>query len=151
MKCYLLNLFVFSSFVFILTMHGTSCLAVVNSKYMRLLSEWTVGIVNELGQNQVLFVHCKLKDDDLGDHNVTKGQTYKWQFKENIISTTLFWCTIRTSTNQHANFEVFLREKSEWLASHCNFRSCIWYARDNGIYLLNIPQSAFEFILNWEQ
>ncbi|KAG6603297.1 hypothetical protein SDJN03_03906, partial [Cucurbita argyrosperma subsp. sororia] len=37
-------------------MHGTSCLASVDSKAMRPLSEWTVGIVNELGQNQVLNI-----------------------------------------------------------------------------------------------
>ena len=151
MNSSMLNFFVISSFVFILTMHGTPCLASVDSKAMRPLSEWTVGIVNELGQNQVLFVHCKSKDDDLGDHNITSGQTYKWQFKENMTSTTLFWCTLRTPTNQHASFEVFWREKSEWLASHCNFQSCLWYARDNGIYLLNIPQSTFDLIHNWEQ
>lgn len=129
---------------------GSGLGSTMNSKYQRPLSEWTIGIVNQLSSNQILFAHCKSKDDNLGDHYVEVGQTYKWQFKENMTSTTLFWCTLRTPANLHATFEVFWRERGEWLGSRCNFRACIWYARDDGIYLLNIPQGSYELIHTWE-
>lgn len=150
----LLNYLMIPSLVLILTIAGSitpQCSALsMGSKYPRSFSEWTIGIVNQLGSNQKLFAHCKSKDDDLGDHTVEVGQTYQWHFKENALSTTLFWCTLRTPTNLHLSFEVFWREKGEWLGSRCNFRACLWYARDDGIYLLNIPQSSYELIHKWE-
>ena len=85
------------------------------SKYEHPLSKWKVGISNEMvGPNQTLTIHCKSKDDDLGERNLNVGQSFEWEFKENLISTTLYWCTFNTHPlNYHAAFQVFWREKGE--------------------------------------
>ena len=45
------------------------------SKYEHPLSKWKVGISNEMiGPNQTLKIHCKSKNDDLGEHNLNVGQ-----------------------------------------------------------------------------
>ena len=145
-------LLMLSSLALILTILGPlQCSALsIDSKYAPALSKWTVVILNKLSSNQQLFVHCKSKDDNLGDHVVEAGQSYEWKFRENAFQTTLFWCTLRTPTNLHQTFEVYWREKGEWLRSRCNFKICMWYARDDGIYLLNIPRGSFELIHKWE-
>ena len=147
-------LLMLSSLILILNISGSmmlQCSAMsIGSKYTPSFSKWTVAIINELSSNKQLFAHCKSKDDNLGYHTVEVGQTYQWQFKENALQTTLFWCTLWTPTNLHVTFEVFWREKGERLRSRCNFRACMWYARDDGIYLLNIPESSFELIHKWE-
>lgn len=145
----LVNYFV-SSLVLILTITGKQCLASTNTKYQRPFSKWRVAIVNQLSSNQNLFVHCKSKDNDLGDHYVPVEQNFQWEFRENAFSTTLFWCTLKTPTNLHASFEVFWREQHDWLSYRCNYTACIWVARDNGIYLHNTPEGSLELIHNWE-
>ncbi|OVA13122.1 Plant self-incompatibility S1 [Macleaya cordata] len=41
-----------------------------------------------------MVIHCRSKDDDLGEHSIPYGQTYTWSFHPNFIRTTLFWCGI---------------------------------------------------------
>ena len=37
-----------------------------------------------------LTVHCKSKNDDLGEHVLRTGENYSWNFKENFWRSTLF-------------------------------------------------------------
>ncbi|KAG7026497.1 hypothetical protein SDJN02_10497, partial [Cucurbita argyrosperma subsp. argyrosperma] len=41
--------------------------------------------------------------------------------------------------------EVFWPEsKHDWLGARCNYQLCVWLARDDGIYLEDLPHRAIE-------
>ncbi|XP_022143694.1 S-protein homolog 1-like [Momordica charantia] len=113
---------------------------------------WHVNIVNELNSEQTLFVHCQSKDDDLGEHNISVGTQYSFAFKDNIWGTTLFWCYLRKPNNSHADFDVYWVDngKGYWLYTRCNWKTCIWIAKDDGIYIKDIPVNQDQLIHKWE-
>ncbi|KAL6210888.1 hypothetical protein ACLB2K_016118 [Fragaria x ananassa] len=112
--------------------------------------KWHVHVVNGLSSGRTLFVHCKSKDDDLGIHNLAIGTETNWSFRENFIGTTLFWCYLRTDREEYASFDVFWEEHDhKWLQTRCNWKDCIWTARDDGIYIKNIPNNSDELIHKW--
>lgn len=115
------------------------------------LTKWKVTVANQLSSGHTLLVHCKSKDDDLGDHMLQVGQSFSWKFKVNFLANTLFWCNLRTSSNKHVSMEVFWPESHDWLGYRCNYETCNWDARDNGIYLENLPKNVDEFVRNWEK
>lgn len=106
-----------------------------------------VHVVNGLSGHRMLFVHCKSKDDDIGEHNLAVGTEISWSFKINFFATTLFWCYTRTD-HQHATFNVFWAHA--WLEDRCDRKTCIWTAKDDGFYLKNIPLNRDELIHKWE-
>ncbi|KAK8479353.1 hypothetical protein V6N12_074552 [Hibiscus sabdariffa] len=115
----------------------------------KLFRTWHVHAVNGLSSNKILFIHCKSADNDLGEHNLTAGNEFQWKFKENLLGTTLFWCFMASrSDHVHAKFNVFVINKD--LFYRCNWKHCIWIAKDDGIYLKNIPQGYDEFHYTWE-
>lgn len=111
---------------------------------------WHVHVVNGLSNNKVLFVHCKSGNDDLGEHNLTAGTETNWKFKLNFFGSTVFGRYASPNTEQkHASFEVFRRDDN--LLYKCNYSECIWTAKDDGIYLKNIPENKDEFKYHWRQ
>ncbi|XP_004139725.1 S-protein homolog 1-like [Cucumis sativus] len=112
---------------------------------------WSVSIVNGLSHLD-LNVHCQSKNDDLGNHHLVKrGDIYKWNFKENFWGTTLFWCKLEKS-DAYVSFETFWPESwsNTWLRDRCGPEgTCIWVAKDGGIYLKNNPANRDEFVHKW--
>ncbi|PIA28831.1 hypothetical protein AQUCO_06600035v1 [Aquilegia coerulea] len=49
-------------------------------------------VMNSLGPQNVLSVHCKSADNDLGQKDVVFNQQYEWSFKLQVFDRTLFWC-----------------------------------------------------------
>lgn len=145
----LINYCIISYLLVMMTMMGKPSSA--SSKvYTAPLTRWKVTISNQLSPGQTLSLHCKSKDDDLGDHTLQVGQSYSWKFRVNFFSTTLFWCTLKTSSNKHVTMEVFWPEKHDWLGYRCAYESCYWIAQDDGIYLVNLPKDLNEFVRKWE-
>ncbi|KAJ4969052.1 hypothetical protein NE237_015753 [Protea cynaroides] len=68
--------------------------------------KYHVHVINDLGPNQILNLHCKSKDDDLGFHTLGYGQEFSWKFNMNIIYTTLFWCNMDWGI-KHGSFQIF--------------------------------------------
>lgn len=111
---------------------------------------WHVHVVNNLSAGKTLFAHCKSKSDDLGERNLAPGTEFNWSFKVNFWGTTLYWCYMSTG-QKHAAFDVFWVEgKHIWLRYRCNWKDCIWIAKDDGIYIKVIPENRDEFSHNWE-
>ncbi|TYJ23720.1 hypothetical protein E1A91_A08G212400v1 [Gossypium mustelinum] len=119
-----------------------------NSSIHTWFRTWHIHVVNGLSNDQTLLVHCKSKDDDLGIHNLTVGVEFSWKFRPRIIKGTLFWCYL-ASPNHHASFNVFW--DTDMLYYMYEFKNCIYTAKDDGIYLRNIPKSEEDFYYNWEQ
>lgn len=110
---------------------------------------WHIHVLNGLS-NATLFVHCKSKDDDLGDHNLLgRGDEFQWTFKTNFWMTTLYWCFMH-KPNADVSFDSFWIEKRHmWLNYRCTDKNCIWIAKDDGIYLRNNPDNYDEFVKPW--
>ncbi|KAL4384372.1 hypothetical protein GQ457_15G024810 [Hibiscus cannabinus] len=114
-----------------------------------LFSTWHIHVVNGLSNNKILLVHCKSADDDLGERHVTVGSETQWHFKQNIIGSTLFWCYVASDSDHiFAKFNVFWEDRD--LFYRCNGDNCIWIAKDDGIYLKNIPDNIDEFKHHWQ-
>ncbi|XP_022143724.1 S-protein homolog 1-like [Momordica charantia] len=113
------------------------------------VDKWHVHVVNGLS-NATLFAHCKSRDTDLGEHNLNRGAEIQWSFKENVWGTTLFWCFLKKPGGS-ASFDVFWREVDHlWLHYRCtNDGTCIWTAKDDGIYIRNIPDNLDELVHKW--
>lgn len=143
----LVNFCVISYVVLALAMVGKPCSA--SSKVQHPFASYTVTVINGLSPGKSIFLNCKSRDDDLGPHTLQGGEYFSWKFRENFLVTTLFWCFARTTTHYHASFNVFWRENQDWLSYRCNYATCIWVARDDGIYIKNIPQNTLEFVYKW--
>lgn len=111
---------------------------------------WSVQVSNDMKSGEKLFLHCKSKDDDLGKHYMTTGQQFSWKFRENLWQNTLFWCYMG-KINHHVSLEVFWPEaiRDPWLRHRCQGQVCYWSARDDGIYIKNVPENKFEHHANW--
>ncbi|KAK6253899.1 hypothetical protein QUC31_015619 [Theobroma cacao] len=110
--------------------------------------KWYVHIVNNLSQGKLLTAHCKSKDDDLGIHQIPVGDEQNWSFRQNFFETTLFWCSL-AKDNVHADFDVFWDDDN--FHYRCSFKDCIWVAKDDGIYLKNLPEGFDEYRHDWKQ
>lgn len=147
MKMKPLNIFCFISLLALECNIIRSCFA---GSYIQLPgSEWSVVIFNYQKDPIDLVVHCKSKDDDLGEHIIRHGGQYNWSFKENFWRTTLFWCNF-WSKYGHASGQVFWPETQSWLSSRCENNICAWVAAgDDGISLANLPTKEIELIYRW--
>ncbi|CAL0330941.1 unnamed protein product [Lupinus luteus] len=51
-----------------------------------------VYIRNDLGNDTLLTVHCKDKNNDLGVQKLKYTEEFKFQFKPNVLGETLYFC-----------------------------------------------------------
>ncbi|XP_021907280.1 S-protein homolog 6-like [Carica papaya] len=101
-----------------------------------------VKIVNQLGDNRPLTVHCKSGDDDLGFHILAAGKEYEFGFQINMMGTTLFWCNFWDDRKHHAVFDVF-DAKATFTVEQCGNNWCTWEPRDDGFYLFDSDSKKF--------
>ncbi|KAI3458957.1 hypothetical protein Pfo_015620 [Paulownia fortunei] len=93
----------------------------------------TVYVINNLPPNSApLVVHCASKDDDLGNHTLTRNQDFQFEFCENFFST-LFYCHLWWE-KKHIRFDAF---RETWLGAICAKDICYWAAKSDGIYYSN--------------
>ncbi|KAJ4899298.1 Plant self-incompatibility protein S1 family [Raphanus sativus] len=111
------------------------------------ISEWQVMVVNGLTTSETLFIHCKSKEDDLGEHNLRLGDRFSWNFGENMLHTTLFWCYL-SKDDSHMNVKVFWDDVI--LFHRCGWKKCVWTAKTDGLYLWNFANGEDLLLENWE-
>ncbi|XP_002521147.2 S-protein homolog 74 [Ricinus communis] len=121
----------------------------VTSNSCKLFRKFHVHVVNGLSRNKILQIHCKSADNDLGAHSLAKGREFSWSFRINFILTTLYWCHMAPDDHSHVDLKVFW--DSQYLFERCGgAQQCIWTAKDDGVYLRNIPKNTDEFQHKWE-
>ncbi|XP_024924731.1 S-protein homolog 5-like [Ziziphus jujuba] len=104
-----------------------------------------VTIVNALGPDLVLTVHCKSKDDDLGIHNIPyKDGNYSFTFKPNIWGTTQYWCNFLWIGGNHY-FDIYIDMRDYPI---CN-NVCSWQIYPNGPCLYNRSTQKFDLCHGW--
>lgn len=133
-KCY-------AALIVILSLAMSNSCVIAGPKYH-------VHVVNGLGGSNVLNVHCQSKDDDLGEHALAVSTETNWSFRMNILGTTVFWCDMNWSGG-HGFYKVFWLNDD--ILRRCDYKECIWMAKDDGFYLKNTPTGAFDFMYPWQK
>ncbi|XP_057443399.1 self-incompatibility protein S1-like [Lotus japonicus] len=116
---------------------STSVVTIAGSKH--------VSIKNKLGSERNMTLHCQSKDNDLGKQNIEDGSEFGWDFSDNIIGTTLFFCDLAWDRVQQYYIDAysfgrdFVRCKT----------GCSWLVAAEGIYGLNGQTGFWEFMYNW--
>ncbi|WCJ39497.1 Plant self-incompatibility protein S1 family [Euphorbia peplus] len=115
------------------------------------MNPYHIHVVNKLSHGKTLFLNCKSKDDDLGAHTLSTNQEFNWSFQPRLFGSTLFWCNLFPGKdNKRAHINAFEMDHSGFL-SYCDEAiNCIWEARDDGIYLKNIPDNTYVRKTGWE-
>lgn len=104
-----------------------------------------VHVVNMLPNSPPMTVHCKSRDDDLGEHTVVYWQDYNFHFCTKLIFT-LFWCRIKWQSKNIA-FDVF---SGKWFPNRCATGICYWAAKEDGIYFADeLPPNLPEKVHPW--
>ena len=133
--------------VIVLTFGISSAFTVVSKLFERNY----VRIFNEL-DNELLFFHCKSKDDDLGLRNLQPGTYWEFSFHQRVFGTTLyfcnFWYTNSSKIKFHAVFDVY-RESTKFL-NRCGAYICLWKAKEDGLYLYNFQKGTAVKMHDWE-
>ncbi|KAL5713081.1 hypothetical protein ACHQM5_015191 [Ranunculus cassubicifolius] len=90
-------------------------------------------ISNSLGPNNTLTIHCKSKDDDLGEHNLAFNENFTWHFRWDVWERTLFWCNMWWYDHHNlvaGSFEVYQARRD---IDECS-RRCYRRAQWDGVY-----------------
>lgn len=111
------------------------------------ISDWQITVVNGIVTSETLFIHCKSKDDDLGEQNLRLGDKFSWNFRENMLHTTLFWCYL-SKNDGHMNVKVFWDDVI--LFHRCGWKQCVWAAKTDGLYLWNSAIGEYLLLEKWE-
>ncbi|KAL4324492.1 hypothetical protein GQ457_11G020060 [Hibiscus cannabinus] len=124
----------------ILAMLAISLLAIaVSQEIDMLLINYHIHITNNLPlENNVptLLLHCRSKDDDLGERAMYVGDDYKWDAKINVRHTTLFSCNAQWTKGKQRHFDAFTASRDEERCQKYH-NSCLWSVRSDGIYFSN--------------
>ncbi|ESW11852.1 hypothetical protein PHAVU_008G064000 [Phaseolus vulgaris] len=88
-----------------------------------------VFITNSLEGREDLNLHCKSKDDDLGQHLLHINQSFKMSFRTKIFYGTLFFCSFQWGNGPVLHFDVYdeIRDQHK-----CDDDVCKWYVHKDG-------------------
>ncbi|CAL0311309.1 unnamed protein product [Lupinus luteus] len=77
-----------------------------------------VYIRNGLDNGTILTFHCKSKDDDLGIHTLNNDEEFKFQFRRNLFSNTVFCCNFTWNGISH-RFDIYNYKRDEIYCHDC--------------------------------
>ncbi|CAI0418538.1 unnamed protein product [Linum tenue] len=99
-----------------------------------------VTVINMLTAKSDLTIHCKSKDDDLGEHVLPYQQSFAWNFRPNFWQTTLFFCSFawQGSGDSHS-FDIYVQRRDQ---SRCV--DCRWAITENGPCLYKWRSSDYD-------
>ncbi|KAK7374275.1 hypothetical protein VNO80_07703 [Phaseolus coccineus] len=103
-------------------------------KSFLLLSMLTLGwahtdvyITNNLEGLEDLNLHCKSKDDDLGQHVLHNNQDFHISFNTNYFFGTLFFCSFQWGNSPLFHFDVYDQSRDFYICDDCK-----WSIRKDG-------------------
>ena len=69
-----------------------------------------------------ITLHCKSKDDDLGEHTLNNSSDFRFKFQPNIFKTTLFFCSFAWPNAFHwFNIYNYMRDSGSCV-HHCDWK-----------------------------
>ncbi|KAG2404324.1 S-protein-like protein [Vigna angularis] len=99
---------------------------------LTLASAWvadpaSVEITNHLEENEIINVHCKSKDDDLGFYRLSINQSYKFSFGTNFFQNTLFFCSVQWGNAALLYFDAYKQTRDNKICTDCH-----WFIHKEG-------------------
>ena len=81
-----------------------------------------VKVRNGLDGNLDLTLHCKSKDDDLGEKLLRYEQTFEFSFRPwtRLLATTLFYCSFRWQGACHW-FDIYRKDRDKNICKDCDW------------------------------
>lgn len=101
-------------------------------------------VTNELGNGLDLTVHCKSKDDDLGEQILLSERYFEFVFRPNTWATTLFFCTMQWQGAYHW-FVIYKYSRDVFRCTD----QCWWIVKPNGPCLRNSTTGNYDMCANW--
>ncbi|XP_028762999.1 S-protein homolog 2-like [Neltuma alba] len=80
-----------------------------------------VSVTNMLDHNLDLTIHCKSKDDDLGEHLIHHLQRYEFAFGETFFGTTQFFCGFQWK-GAFKWFDIYIEKRDACYSGRCNWK-----------------------------
>ncbi|KAI8560833.1 hypothetical protein RHMOL_Rhmol04G0286500 [Rhododendron molle] len=95
-----------------------------------------------------LLLRCQSADDDLGNHTLSTGEEFKWNFHPNFFGTTLFFCHFYWGSKDKS--VVTYDNNIDWKYCHetSNYYNCYWEARPDGFYASG-DQKSWKLLNKW--
>ncbi|XP_050216272.1 S-protein homolog 5-like [Mercurialis annua] len=107
----------------------------------------TVSMINDVGPELDLTVHCKSKDDDLGTHVIPYKSFYSFRFKPNMMDTTLFFCSMTWKGSKLNYFDIYREERDK---DKCSVH-CSWNIRATGPCMWNPDKQFYNDCFPWNK
>ncbi|XP_042958192.1 S-protein homolog 3-like [Carya illinoinensis] len=105
-------------------------------------------ISNELDVGIDLQLHCKSRDNDLGEHLLHYNNSYyEFSFRPRYFGSTLFYCSFRWNTDGCSKlywFDIYDYNRD---GNRCS--ECYWKALLNGPCMLNHNDNQYDLCYSW--
>lgn len=113
-----------------------------------IFSSMAVFIENRMEDKSVLKLHCKSKDDDMGEHNLYYGQHTRFVFRPSPFGRTRFWCDVFWN-NKWVAYDAYIekRDFSRCYHNHCN---CQWGITSKGPCLWDKTSKQYSICESWK-
>jgi len=98
-----------------------------------------VDIINDIGPNVQLGLHCKSKDKDLGPQSLAPQQHWGFRKKLDFWGVTLFFCHFEWET-QSKWFDILVAGRD---IDVCDDHPCVWSIRPSGPCRLTGKEKCF--------
>ncbi|KAG9130901.1 hypothetical protein Leryth_006678 [Lithospermum erythrorhizon] len=127
-----------------------SFLFIHKANALEIFKKYHVHCVNQLPNGSPsLSIRCRSKDNDLGTHELRTNEEFQWEFRDNVIMSTLFFCHFSWG-NKQKQFDVY---SSDWTTDQCTPNGCYWIAAKDGIYYSGVgvwPRSSWGKRYEWD-
>ncbi|GAV70307.1 Self-incomp_S1 domain-containing protein, partial [Cephalotus follicularis] len=97
-----------------------------------------VQIKNMIAPNVYLTVHCKSKDDDLGQQVLKYNENFDFYFKVNVWATTLFFCRFQWESTSHW-FDIY-----KYSRDFLNWQERLWHIKPDGPCMLDLKSNKYD-------
>jgi len=87
----------------------------------------SVKITNTLEGKENLNIHCKSKDDDLGQRLLHFNQSFDWSFGAQFWYKTLYFCSCQWGKGPLLYFDAYVQTRDFDKCSDCD-----WYIKKDG-------------------
>lgn len=105
--------------------------------------------IQNLIPNSNITVHCKSKDNDIGEKWLTYNNEFHFKFCEKHLQGTLFFCHWYWDSKEEVN-DVF----NDTMMYECNYdkgdnNPCYWGAMTDGVYFYDFNKSVWGKQYDW--
>ncbi|KAF8054625.1 hypothetical protein N665_1322s0009 [Sinapis alba] len=105
------------------------------------LEHMKMDIMNDIGPNVQLGLHCKDKHTDFGPQSLAYQQHYRFVLPLSFFGTSLYFCHFEWGNNSRW-FDIFIVERDQAICESEHYQ-CVWSIRPSGPCRLNGKEQCF--------